>query len=135
MAYAAYRYPPGNYSDCGRTTFEVLDITVALVDACRLRRELACCDDVGVLRCEPLLHRSPACDHDGRRARLTVRFSTAHYADVLRCVLGCVPDGEIGPRLTWRAHLERRGYSCEQWDNSHPEVASTLQRFMGPHPP
>lgn len=110
MAYAAYRDPPGatHGIDIDIATFEVLDATVSLRDAGKLRRAFAACDGVGLLRCEPLLHRNASADGSGPRARLTVRFATPRYADVLRCILECVPGGEIGPRLTWHAHLARR---------------------------
>jgi hypothetical protein len=113
MAYAAYREPPGAASIAPvvreTTTFHVLDITVASVDACRVRRALAVCDGVGVLRCEPLLHTSAASEHAAPRVRLMVRLPLSRYAEVLHGVLACVPDGEIGALTSWRAHLRRCG--------------------------
>ena len=107
MAYAAYREPPGATPVVCETTFHVLDLTVASVDACRVRRALAACEGVGVLRCEPLLHAGAACEHSAPRVRLMVRLPLACYAEVLHGVLACVPDGEIGPLTSWRAHLQR----------------------------
>lgn len=108
MAYAAYRDPPGAASVVRETTtFHVLDVTVASVDACRVRRALAVCEGVGVLRCEPLLHASAACEHAVPRVRLMVRLPLSRYADVLHAVLACVPDGELGPLISWPAHLQR----------------------------
>lgn len=50
MAYAAYREPPGLVR-VSNTTVGMLDVTVASVDAFRVRRALAACKGVGVLRC------------------------------------------------------------------------------------
>lgn len=109
MAYAAYREPPGAASVVRETVFYVLDVTVASVDACRVRRALAACEGVGVLRCEPLLRASAACAHAAPRVRLMVRLPLSRYAEVLHGVLACVPDGEIGPLTSWCAHLQRCG--------------------------
>ena len=109
MAYAAYREPPGATAAVRETAFHVLDVTVASVDACRVRRALVACDGVGVLRCEPLLHASPACEHAAPRVRLMVRLPLSRYADVLHGVLASVPDGEIGALTSWRLHLRRCG--------------------------
>jgi hypothetical protein len=113
MAYAAYREPPGAAfslaSPVGETVFQVLDVTVASVDACRVRRALAACQGVGVLRCEPLLHSAAAWATAAPRVRLMVRLPLLRYAEVLHCLLECVPDGEIGALTSWRAHLQRCG--------------------------
>lgn len=115
MAYAAYREPPGAVSavspatPVSETLFQVLDVTVASVDACRVRRALAACQGVGVLRCEPLLHNGAAWASAAPRVRLMVRLPFSRYAEVLHCLLDCVPDGEIGPLTSWRAHLQRCG--------------------------
>lgn len=109
MAYAAYREPPGATPVVRDATFHVLDVTVASVDACRVRRALAACAGVGVLRCEPLLHAQAAWEHAAPRVRLMVRLPPSRYAEVLHGVLTCVPDGEIGPLTSWRAHLRRCG--------------------------
>lgn len=114
MAYAAYREPPGAISASAaaavsETVFQVLDVTVASVDACRVRRALASCQGVGVLRCEPLLHTGAAWATAAPRVRLMVRLPFARYAEVLHCLLDCVPDGEIGALTSWRAHLRRCG--------------------------
>ena len=113
MAYAAYREPPGAAfslaSPVGETVFQVLDVTVASVDACRVRRALAACQGVGVLRCEPLLHSGAAWATAAPRVRLMVRLPLLRYAEVLHCLLDCVPDGEIGALTSWRGHLQRCG--------------------------
>ena len=109
MAYAAYREPPGAIPAVRPTAFHVLDVTVASVDACRVRRALAGCDGAGVLRCEPLLHASASCEHATARVRLMVRLPASRYADVVHAVLGCVPDGEFGALTSWRTHLQRCG--------------------------
>lgn len=109
MAYAPYRDFPGLVEATGRTVFQVLDVTVASVDAYRVRRALAACDGVGVVRCEPLRHPGAACRDARPRVRLLVRLPASGYAGVIRCVLACVSDGEIGQRVEWRTHLRRRG--------------------------
>ena len=81
----------------------VMDITVPSVDAIRVRRALASCPGTGVLRCIPRL--------DEHRVRLEVRLPAHMTADVLHCVMGCVPTGEVGHLLSWRGHLRRRGLS------------------------
>ena len=114
MAYAAYRYPPGAARDTAgarnpTTVFQVLDITVASTDACAVRRALAGCPGTGVLRCEPLLHAHATCSSGTPHVRLMVRLPLASYGDVLHCLLECVPDGQIGPLTSWKAHLTRCG--------------------------
>ena len=109
MAYAAYREPPGATPTVRETAFHVLDVTVASVDACHVRRALAACHGVGVLRCEPLLHPAAACSNAAPRVRLMIRLPLSRYAEVLHCLLGGVPDGEIGRLCSWRAHLVRCG--------------------------
>lgn len=109
MAYAAYRDPPGVANLQSATVFQVLDITVTSVDACRVRRTLAAVEGVGVLRCEPLLHPRAAYGSAVPRVRLLVRLPLSRYADVIHRVLDCVPDGEIGHLTSWRAHLQRQG--------------------------
>lgn len=81
----------------------VMDITVPSVDAMRVRRALAGCPGAGVLRCIPRL--------DEHRVRLEVRLPAHMTADVLHCVMVCVPTGEVGHLLSWRCHLRRRGLS------------------------
>ena len=71
MAYAAYKEPPGS-SLRKQAVNEVIDVTVASVDAYRVRRALASCEGVGVLRCEPLLHPGAAYSNAAVRVRLTV---------------------------------------------------------------
>ena len=108
MAYAAYREPPGLVR-VSNTTFEVLDVTVASVDAFWVRRALAVCEGVGVLRCEPLPHLGAACPNAKPRVRLMVGLPHRRYADVLHAVTECVADGEIGHLTSWSAHLKRCG--------------------------
>lgn len=109
MAYAPYRDFPGLVEATSRTVFQVLDVTVASVDAYRVRRALAACDGVGVIRCEPLRHPGAAHRNAMPRVRLVVRLPQSSYADVIHGVLDCVADGEIGPRVGWRLHLRRQG--------------------------
>lgn len=121
MAYAAYREYPGVFrtvpsrrptgpaGTANTTVFSVLDITVASTEACHVRRSLARCKNVGVLRCEPLLHAHPASENTVPRVRLMIRLPSAGYADVLHCLIECVPDGEIGHLASWREHLARYG--------------------------
>jgi hypothetical protein len=109
MAYAAYRDPPGAVHAPRTTVFQVLDITVTSIDAYRVRRALADCDGVGLLRCEPLLHPGAAYGNAAPRVRLLLRLPMSSYLDVLHRVIECVPDGEIGHLVVWRTHLQRQG--------------------------
>lgn len=114
MAYAAYREHP---AAAGRRSvaalrddgFHVLDVTVGCTDALRVRRSLAACEDVGVVRCEPLLHAGGAQENDAPRVRLMIRLPLRRHAEVLHRLLECVPAGEIGRLVSWRAHLARCG--------------------------
>ncbi len=114
MAYAAYRehaVPSGRRAapaarDDG---FHVLDVTVGCTDALRVRRSLAGCAEAGVVRCEPLLHAGGAQESDAPRVRLMIRLPMHRYAEVLHRLVACVPAGEIGRLVSWRAHLARCG--------------------------
>lgn len=121
MAYAGYR----DYSGVFRTApfrcqigaagpvsplvFSVLDVTVASTTACLVRCSLAGCTNVGVVRCEPLLHAHPASENTVARVRLMIRLPATSYAEVLHCLIDCVPDGEIGRLASWHEHLAHCG--------------------------
>lgn len=109
MAYAAYREHPGTLlaRDCAQ--FYVLDVTVACSDALHVRRAVSCLQDVGVVRCEPLLHTHHACESAAPRVLLMVRLPLALYAQVLHSLMEVVPTGEVGHLMGWRAHLARCG--------------------------
>ncbi len=107
MAYAAYREHPGVARARHAVPFHVLDVTVACTDAHRVRRAAARCADVGVLRCEPLLHERHSQESDVLRVRLTVRLPLASYAPLLHALIEAVPAGEIGRLVSWRDHLLR----------------------------
>lgn len=108
MAYAAYKEPPGS-SLRKQAVNEVIDVTVASVNAYRVRRALASCEGVGVLRCEPLLHPGAAYSNAAVRVRLTVGLPPQRYADLVHAITTCVEDGEIGPLMSWHSHLQRCG--------------------------
>ncbi len=109
MAYAAYREFAGTSRAKSETIFKVLDVTVPSVDACRVRRGIAECEGVGVLRCEPLMRVNAASASGAPRARLMIRLPLESYASVVHCLLECAPDGEIGHLTSWRDHLQRCG--------------------------
>lgn len=112
MAYAAYREVPRIPMRMPAATtpaFYVLDVTVCCADAARVRRGIAACAEAGVVRCEPLLHACCSQESDAPCVRLMIRFPLARYADVLHCLIDCVPSGEIGRLVTWREHLARCG--------------------------
>lgn len=88
--------------------FQVLEFTVPIVDACKVRRAISSCPGAGVLRCEPL-QQSATYTNDAPRARLIIRLDAAQYATVLHCLLECTPDGEIGHLCGWSEHLRRYG--------------------------
>lgn len=107
MAYAAYREHSGLMLPYPQASIHVLEVVVPCTAAGQVRRALAQCDGVGVLRCEPLLGAAQHGDDDMLRVRLMVRLPLPCYATVLHEVMRCVPCGEIGRLLTWRAHLAR----------------------------
>lgn len=112
MAYAAYREHPGAVREAPRgASFYVLDVTVACADAVAVRRSVARCPDAGVVRCEPLLHDDGTQESIAPRVRLMIRLPLARYADLLHRLIDCVPSGEIGRLVSWRAHLARCGLS------------------------
>lgn len=106
MAYGALQDPLGVFNAFDDTS-QMLDVTVASVDACRVRGALAHCEGVGVLRCEPLLHAGAACVNAAPRVRLVIGLPLSRYSDVLHRVIDCVPDGEIGHLASMRAHPHR----------------------------
>ena len=108
MAYAAYKEPPGSPV---RKHFvnEVVDVTVACVDAYRVRQALAACPGLGVLRCEPLLHPGAAYSNGAVRVRLAVGLPPQRYGHMVHVITTCVEDGEIGRLMTWDSHLQRCG--------------------------
>ena len=109
MAYAAYREHPGVVRTTNTTVFKVLDVTVPSVDACCVRRAIASCPGVGVLRCEPLRHAGAAGSSAAPRVRLMIRLPLERYADLLHRLLESVPGGEIGHLVSWRDHLKACG--------------------------
>ncbi|AMM24278.1 hypothetical protein [Variovorax sp. PAMC 28711] len=112
MAYAVYREQFGVSRTAPRgDAFYVLDVTVACVDAACVRRNVARCPDAGVVRCEPLLHDDGTQESMAPRVRLMIRLPLARYAELLHRLIDCVPSGEIGRLVSWRAHLARCGLS------------------------
>lgn len=112
MAYAAYRetFAVRRRTPAQpRTSFHVLDVTVPCAVGCDVRRCLAGCPDVGVVRCEPLLHAQASAEADEPCVRLMVRLPLPRYAEVLHRLMRCVPRGEIGRLISWREHLARCG--------------------------
>ena len=109
MAYAAYREFSGTLPALEGAQFHVLDVTVACTDAMHVRRALARLQDVGIVRCEPILHAQCACESAAPRVRLMVRLPLARYAQVLHSLMEVVPSGEVGHLMGWRAHLARCG--------------------------
>ncbi|WP_411884541.1 hypothetical protein [Polaromonas sp. YR568] len=72
-------------------------------DAIWVRRALVNCEGVGILRCIPQL--------DEHQVRLEIRLPSHSAAEVMDCVMGCVPGGMIGPLISWCRHLQRHGLS------------------------
>ncbi|EJL86576.1 hypothetical protein PMI15_01423 [Polaromonas sp. CF318] len=108
MAYAAYcesfgLTPSLHVPRPVAVRWVVMDVTVRSRDALRVRRALVNCAGAGILRCIPQL--------DEHRARLEIRLTAHSTAEVMDCVMACVPDGVIGPLVSWRRHLQRRGLS------------------------
>ncbi|WP_326540074.1 hypothetical protein [Pseudorhodoferax sp.] len=109
MAYAAYREHSGVPLPHCLQPSHVLDVVVPCTVAGQVRRALARCDGVGVLRCEPLLDAQARADDDVLRVRLVVSLPLSSYGAVLHGVLLAAPCGEIGRLLGWRDHLARCG--------------------------
>jgi hypothetical protein len=55
--------------------------------------------------CERLKQASASCSSAAPRVRLFIRLPAGNYAQVLRCLMECAPDGEIGHLVAWRDHL------------------------------
>lgn len=108
MAYAAYRENLGSQRVQNTTVFQVLDVTVPTLDACRVRKGIAACMGAGVLRCEPLMHGDASCGSAAPRVRLSIRMPSESYSSVIHSLLENSQDGEIGHLLSWSAHLARR---------------------------
>ena len=105
MAYAAYcesfGLTPPRTAPVLRIQWVVMDVTVRSCDALHVRRGLANCAGAGILRCIPQL--------DEHQVRLEIRLPAHRTAEVMHCVMACVPDGVIGPLVSWRSHLRRHG--------------------------
>lgn len=106
MAYAAYcdsfgLVPSLSLPRPGATKWAVMDVTVHSRDAVWVRRALVNCAGAGILRCIPKL--------DEHQVRLEIRLPAHGTAAVMDCVMGCVPDGMIGPLISWHRHLQRHG--------------------------
>jgi len=106
MAYAAYTEFFGLLMNPWvahpqKRDFVVMDITVPSLEADLVRRVLARCTDVGVLRCIP---RPSEC-----LARLELHLPVYKVDEVMHCLMECVPSGQIGPIYSWAKHLSRHG--------------------------
>jgi len=108
MAYAAYcesfgLVPSLSLPRPGAVKWVVMDITVHSRDALWVRRALVNCEGVGILRCIPQL--------DEHQVRLEIRLPDTQTEEVMHRIMVCVPDGLIGPLVSWRRHLQRHGLS------------------------
>ncbi len=108
MGYAAYSEflgPSFTRTACAlphrRAIFVVMDVTVPSLDAWPVRRALAKCPGAGILRCVPLPH-----DH---QVHLEVHLPLGQEAEVMHCVIDCVPCGQIGHIRSWDDHLTHHG--------------------------
>lgn len=105
MAYAAYCESFG-LTPClpvlrAGPRWAVMDVTVRSCDALWVRRALVNCTGAGILRCIPKL--------DERQVRLEIRMPDTMADEVMHRIMVCVPDGVIGPLVSWRRHLQRHG--------------------------
>ena len=105
MAYAAYcesfGLTPSRAAPLPRIQWTVMDVTVRSCDALAVRRALVNCAGAGIVRCIPKL--------DEHQVRLEIRLPESMAAEVMHRIMVCVPDGVIGPLVSWRRHLERHG--------------------------
>ena len=81
--------------------FVVMNFTVPSTEALQMRRALARCPGAGVLRCIP----RPCV----AEVKLEVHLPADRVDEVMRCVIECVPSGQIGCICPWRDHLTRHG--------------------------
>ncbi|MDB5847803.1 MAG: hypothetical protein JWP29_1555 [Rhodoferax sp.] len=84
-----------------KPVFVVMDVTVPSLDAWPVRRALAACPGTGILRCVPLPH-----DH---LVHLELHLPQDAVADVMHCLIACVPCGQIGRICSWDEHLSHHG--------------------------
>lgn len=105
MAYAAYSEFLGSslhrIAACRKPAFVVMDITVPSLDAWQVRRALAACPGAGILRCVPM-----PLEH---LVHLEVHLPAGRETEVMHCVFGCVPCGQIGRICSWDEHLTHHG--------------------------
>lgn len=105
MAYAVFRESldsifPGHFA-VSPVEWLVLDVTVPSRDAFLVRRALAGCPDVTILRCIPRL--------DANLVRVEIKLCSNMKDEVMHRVICGAPGGEVGAFSSWRTHLLRHG--------------------------
>ena len=94
------------------TLFQVLDVIIPTLDACRIRRGIAAaCPGSGILRCEPLIHSNASCPSSAPRVRLSIRLPSDSYASVIHSLAENSKSAEIGRLSSWREHLARHCFA------------------------
>ena len=107
MAFAAFKEDFLTLHVPHETVFQVLDVIVPTLDACRVRKGIATCPGAGVLRCEPLMHGDASSPSSDPRVRLSIRLPSNSYASVIHCLMENSKSGEIKRLSSWREHLAR----------------------------
>jgi hypothetical protein len=108
MAYAAYRYPPGNYSSDLKTgEFKVLTVVIPTSSCFEFRKQIAALPSAGIMRCIPLPRRRAASENDASRVTMHIRHQSFDYIDVVHCIANCALDAEIGSLEKWADYLNR----------------------------
>ncbi len=114
MAYAAYRYPPGNRpaataAAAGAGTYKVLTVVIPIADCYRFRNRISQLRNVGIVRCVPRANARASLETSASHAVMHVRLPSDGYASVLHCVIGHVRHGTVGRLEDWGDYLGRIG--------------------------
>ena len=70
------------------TRFELISVTVASKDAWLARKAMLACPDTHIVRSLPM--------HKEAKVKLEIRFPTGQGDTVIKQLLACLPNGEVG---------------------------------------
>lgn len=70
------------------TRFELISVTVASKDAWLARKAMLACPETNIVRSLPM--------HKEAKVKLEIRFPTGQGDAVIKQILACLPNGEIG---------------------------------------
>lgn len=108
MIHAKFKALPNTSVERDSSEYKVLDVTVASIDGYRVRRAVASCKNVVVMRCELL---SPSVNGVIRatQVRLMIGLQQKNYSDAVRLIKSSVEDVRLGSLISWKSHLQRCG--------------------------